>query len=182
MKDREFFEMCYRQYVREMDRADSLYQHLAIPLLAFPLLAAGIYKFGRTDLLPSLFTRIDVFQFYIATAAGAASLAVAIAYLLRCLYPRTYPALASMKEWQDYREQVLGGTSDPEAPSAPDQPPENEVRTALLEKMNTAEEEWSCINEKRKKQSQSSLYWAGMAVVAIGCQAVFALVIHLQGI
>ena len=106
MSDRDFYELCYEQYKREMDDADAIYKRSSSTLFALPVLFAAFYALGRTDLLPKCFLRVDIFFYYLASVIALFPLAVSVVMLFLAVRPRKkYKSLASMGVWQDWRTQ-----------------------------------------------------------------------------
>ncbi len=71
---RDFYDLCYDQYKLEIDHADQIYQRAGVLLIVLPVLCGAAISVSRIDLLPRLFTRVDLFIYYIAAGATFAFL------------------------------------------------------------------------------------------------------------
>ncbi len=182
---RDFYELCYNQYKQEHADADSLYQKAGILLLVFPLLVTIMVKIGRQDIIRLVFIRIDVFFFYLAIVAGCLTVVGGVAFLFWSIYPRSkYKNIASMDHWLKWRQDYLKWLKDKKEKTES----ENEDATdlALFENINPllaeAQSANSTLNEKRRKAFQRSVLMAAIALIFVGVQAVFYLILKLQGV
>ncbi|GAH37164.1 unnamed protein product, partial [marine sediment metagenome] len=50
----------------ELDEAEKLYQKVGVMLIVLPVLSSLVVKLGRVNLLDQLFSRIDVFIYYLS--------------------------------------------------------------------------------------------------------------------
>ncbi|MFO8013101.1 MAG: hypothetical protein R6X20_07330 [Phycisphaerae bacterium] len=183
MNEREFYDLCYDQYKAEMAEAEGLYHRAGVLLAALPVLGAVAYGLGRVDLLARLLERVDIFLFHCAMATAFAALGVGVYYLIRCVYPRSdYQTLASMEKWQNWRVEFREWLAKKGEADDQDTKTGAEMLRALIPLVAVAQEKNATLNEKRRKQFQKSVRAAAVAIVAIGIQGLFRLILHLQGI
>jgi len=179
---RDFYELCYDQYKLEMKEADGLYQKAGMMLVVIPLLGVIVVKLGRLDIIHLCFTRVDAFFFYLASVLASVFLIVSVWFLLSCIYPRKYKTLASMDFWQKWRDDYQAYLDKVDDSS--EQP--NAIDAAMLQnlcpKLAEAQPVNAAINEKRRQSFRRSIKMAAIALSAIGVQAIFSLILALQGV
>lgn len=181
---RDFYELCYDQYKQEMSESDRIYQRVGVMLVAIPLLGAVTVKLGRIDMLESCFKRVDIFFYYFASLTTIIALAVGVVFLFLCAYPRQYKTLANMDVWYKWREDYKKYLKDKEKGDKSEA--NSELDLALFEnicpRLVEAQPINAEINEKRRKAFQGSIKAMVIAVVAVGFQSLFHLIIIIQGI
>ena len=185
MSSRDFYDLCYDLYKREMDDADVIYQRSSSTLFALPILFASFYALGRTDLLPKCFSRVDIFFYYLASVTAMLPLAVSVVMLFLAVCPcKKYKSLASMGVWQDWRTQYQEyltnrqGNDQSQDPSALDAAMIENICPRLAE----AQTNNAPINEKRRGYLRSSVLWAAVGMIGIGLQAILYFILKIQGI
>jgi len=180
---RDFYQLCYEQYKQEMLEADGLYQKAGVMLVVLPLLGAAEGALGRLDILKLCFTRVDVFFFYAASLATVLALAISTALLFFCICPRRYKTLASMDVWHKWREDYQGylnktdRNGDVKAPALDDA-----MVMSLCNRLTEAQPANAEINETRRKAFGRSVKTAAIALAAVGVQALFYVILKLQGV
>ena len=181
---RDFYELCNDQYKREMSEADSLYQRASIMFLVLPFLATVLSALARIDILPRCFTRVDIFLYYLAALVGIIFLVISVWFLFLCIYPRGYKTLANMDAWHEWRtkyEEHLKNEGDGNSGSDP-----NALDEAMFEnlcpRLVEAQPGNAKINETRRKAFRRSILMAGIALIAVGVQALFHLILKVQGV
>lgn len=179
-----FFDLCYDQYKEEMREADRLYQKAGVMLVVIPLLCAVTVKLGRIDILNLTFTRIDAFLYYLGSLGALLALATSAVFLLLCVFPRTYKRRASMDVWEQWRD-AYGEYLNEREQSAEsdggvvlDSDTLENLRKRLVEALSRNES----INEKRRKAFKWSVMMAAIALAAVALQALFALLLRVQGV
>ena len=179
---RDFYELCYDQYKQEMNEADSLYQRASVMLAVIPLLGAIMVKLSRFDILDRCFIRVDAFLFYLAFVVATIALAVSTVFLFLYVYPRRYKTLASMDVWEKWREdyqKYLDAQKDGAGGSISlDEAMFRNICPRLAEAQPINAE----INEKRRKAFKRSVLWAAIGLAAVGVQALFHLILRVQGV
>jgi len=180
---RDFYELCYDQYKQEMSEAEGLYQKAGVILVVLPLLGAIMVTLGRLDILNLCFIRVDAFLFYLAFFATTLALAASTLFLFLCVYPRKYKTLANMDVWQQWRENYQKYLREKEEnpgedPSALDAA----MFVNLCQRLTEAQPINAKINEKRRMQFKRSVLWAAIAFSAVGVEALFHLILKLQGV
>jgi len=181
MNEREFYKLCYDRYKHEQNQADYIYQRAGILLPSLPLLGAVAYKLGQSKLLTQTFTRVDTFVYVLATTGAFACLSVSVVFLILCIYPRRYESLPPMKQWEnwrkDYRKKLAGSGEEPD---------EEKIGKRCLafmkDKVVDAENDYCRLNEIRRKHFRRAILWAALAIGAIAVQALFHMLLHVQGI
>lgn len=181
---KDFYDLCYDQYKREMDEADRIYQKAGIMLVAIPLLSTIAITLGRIDIVKSSFVRIDIFIYYLALLVAIVSLAFSVYFLFKCIYPCQYATLANMNVWhkwrEDYQNYLKNGKESDKANNF------TESDLAMLRNICTrlveAQPKNAEINERRRKAFQLSVMASGIALVAIAVQAFFYLILKIQGV
>jgi len=179
---RDFYELCYDQYKLEMADADALYQKTGVMLVVVSLLGTVIAKISRIDVFDLIFLRVDVFIFYFSTLSGLVLLGSSIYFLFRLAYPGKYQTLDSMGAWQEWRiqyEEYLKKSKDTgNSPTDLD----DAMFVNLCPRLAEAQPINAKLNEKRRKKFQYSVKMAALSLIAIAIQALFALLLALQGI
>ena len=180
--NKDFFDICYDQYNQEMMEADRIYQKAGVMLLVLPLFSTALVKLGRIDLIVSCFTRVDIFLYYFfSLVAGLAIVASAI-FIFLCVYPRKYETLATMNVWEEWREKYRGYLDKNKDHKASNDTLDKETIAYLHSRLVEAQPVNAQINEKRRKAFQRSVLLAAIALTAIGFQALFYLVLKIQGV
>ena len=182
---RNFYELCYDQYKLEMAEANSLYQKAGVMLVVLSLLGTIIVSLGRIDLVDLCFKRIDVFLFYFASVVAITLLSLSVIYLIQLSYPRSeYKTLKSMDAWQNWRSQYFDYEKDSKTEGADAEVAsvDDEMFKQLCSRMAEAQAINSVINEKRRKKFQMSIKLSVISLLAIAIQALFGLILNLQGI
>ena len=174
----EFYKFCYDQYKIELDEAEKLYQKIGIMLIVLPVLASVIVKLGRVYLFGLLFTRIDVFIYYLASCASLLLVGVSIGYAISCVYPRKYKRLENLQEWQEWKEKYEKYIKDADKKETIDEA----MMRDICPRLAGAQTKNAPINEKRRQYFQKSVRAASIATVPIGIQAVFYLLLKIQGV
>jgi len=182
MNEREFYEVCYDRYKHEQSQADAIYQRAGILLPSLPILGAVAYGLGRADLLVRTFTRVDIFLYVLAAGSAFACLAVSIVFLYLCILPRRdYKSLPPMREWDNWRKDYRKKFADKGA-----QPDEDKIGIHCLEflkdKIVDAENAYARLNEIRREHFRRAMLWTALGIGAVAFQAMFYMLLHLQGI
>jgi len=180
---RDFYELCYDQYKLEMAEAGTLYQRAGLMLVLISLIGSLMAGLGRLDLLDRLFVRVDVFVFYSAFAAASVALVVCAVFVFLFVCPRSdYKTLAGMDVWRNWRkeyEEILEKREQSDKKG-------DTVDLAMFEnicpRLAEAQPINARINEKRRKAFQRSVKTAAVALAATGIQALFALILKIQGV
>jgi hypothetical protein len=182
---RDFYELCYDQYKQEMADADNLYQKAGVMLVIVSLLGTIIVALGRTDIIAQCFVRVDVFLFYLWTFLALIPLATSVLFLVLLSYPRSdYRTLQSINAWHDWRsqyEEYLKQSEPKEGVEIPDNVDKTMFSNLCL-RLVEAQPINAKINEKRRKMFQKSMLMAALSLIAISFQALFALILNIQGI
>jgi len=176
---KDFYELCYRQYEFEMKETDQIYQRVSFVLVFLSLLGAIVYKLGRIDIFNQIFTRVDVFLYYLSVLVGVLTVGASVVFGVLFVLPRKgkYKTIASMKLWQKWRDDYdkylkESGSED------------EEVNTALLreitEKLAEAQANNAPINERRRQYFYRCVLMASLATVPISMQAFLYLLLKFQ--
>ncbi|MCX6833750.1 MAG: hypothetical protein NTW07_01220 [candidate division Zixibacteria bacterium] len=183
MDERGFYELCLGEYRFEKTEAGALYSRAGVLLTALSLLGALCYALSRLDLVPRLFERVDIFLYYSAIITCLLSLAISAFYLYGCILPRAYPSLASMKEWQAWRDKFRKTLTEcgKETTGELDLAVSREMLSLVIPLLAVAQAGCSALNERRRKHFQRAVFVLLFALIALGFQALFLLLIHLIG-
>jgi hypothetical protein len=181
---KDFYDLCYDQYRQEMNEADTLYQKAGVMLVALPVLAGAIVYVGRIDLINLALTRVDSFLYHAAAVVGMLAIGVSVVHLFLCIYPKQYKTLASMNVWHAWREeyQAYLKSKKKDAKDDPTEPLDEATIKELCSRLVEAQPANAQINEKRRIHFQKSVLMAGIASIAIGFQALFYLLLQIQGV
>jgi hypothetical protein len=179
---KEFYKLCYNQYKQEMAEAEGLYQKAGLMLVLIPLLGSAMVTLGRIDLLAKMFTRVDTFVFYLAFAIAALALVVSTVFVFLFVCPRRkYKTLAGMDVWQTWRQEYQDFLAKQE-----DRSDEGGLDLALFEnitpRLAEAQPINAALNEKRRKYFRRSVVAAAVALPAVGVEALFHLILKVQGV
>ena len=181
---REFYELCYDQYSREMEEADRMYQKAGVMLVAIPLLGMVTVALGRMDILRFCLNRADIFLFYLASIVAILSLTISVVFLILFIYPRKYATLGSMDLWHQWRDDYRKYLKSREASDKVDCIAELDL--ALLDnvclRIVEAQPVNSDINETRREAFKKTIIAVAISLVAIGFQALFYLILKVQGV
>jgi len=175
---RDFYELCYDQYKTELDEADKLYQKVGVMLIVLPVLSSVVVKLGRVDLFGQLFTRVDVFIYYLASCLSLLLIAVSIVFTILCAYPRKYKRIGDLVGWQDWKERYEKYIKEIKANETVGEVMMKDICPRLAD----AQTKNAPINEKRRKYFQKSVLTASLATASIAIQALFYLFLKIQGV
>lgn len=111
MKDTEFLDFCYQEYLHELGEVDHLYQRCAILLTADIVLAGAVFALSRRDLMAYFGGRFDVSIYYLLLLVVLGLLGVAIFQLVRTVRPSKYERVnsAAISQWRHAYAQGLRG-------------------------------------------------------------------------
>lgn len=181
---KEFYELCYRQYEYELNETDQLYQRLSFVLVILSLLGTIIYKLGRIDIFNQLFTRVDVFLYYVCIVSCLLCLVCSTTFAILFAIPRKrkYKTIASMNLWQkwlnDYHEYIEHIKKSDITNEKIGDALFHEITSKLAEAQSIN----APINEKRRQYFYYSILIATTGFIAVFIQAFFYLLLKLQGI
>ncbi|MFA6175036.1 MAG: hypothetical protein WC765_00485 [Phycisphaerae bacterium] len=176
-----FYELCYRQYEFEMKETDQIYQRVSFVLVFLSLLGTMIFKLGRIDIFKQIFIRVDIFLYYLFILVSVLLLASSVVFGILFILPRKgkYKTIASMNLWQKWRNDY-----DEYLKQSGDQ--SEKLDDALLheitDKFAEAQTINAPINEKRRQYFYRCVLMAALAIIPVSLQALFYLLLRLQGI
>ncbi|QDU71075.1 hypothetical protein [Mucisphaera calidilacus] len=179
---RDFYELCYDQYKQEMAEADGLYQKAAVMLGVIPLLGAVMVAIGRVDIVNLCSVRVDVFIFYFAFLVATAALVVSVVFLFKCVCPQKYKTLASMDMWQKWRDDYQRWLDEQDDEWKETTSLDDALFPCICTRLAEAQAINAKINENRRKAFKRSVQLAAIALAAIAMQALFGLLMTLQGV
>ena len=183
MDDKDFYQLCYEQYRAEMTEAHFIYQRAAVLLTSLPILSAAAYALGRTDLLARMFERVDLLLYHVALGLAFLFIATSTYYLVRSVSPRKdYRTLASMKKWKKWRTELKDCLAKEHQGQECETLVSKETLRSLIGLLSEAQTKNEQLNEVRRKQFGCSIKIAGWAIAAVGVEAFFRLILHIQGI
>ncbi len=154
---------------------DQIYQRASVVLILLPLLGVLTYNLGRIDILTQLFTRIDVFLYYLFTLMAYLFLGCSVVFAIFFTLPRKekYKGMRFMKVWlRKYKHQCLtqrGGQKN-----------EDVIFYKITKELTEIQANNEPINEKRRGYFHLCLLMASLAIGAIGLQAIFLLIIKIK--
>jgi hypothetical protein len=176
-----FYELCYRQYEFEMKETDQIYQRVSFVLVFLSLLGTIIFKLGKTDIFKQIFTRVDVFLYYLFIGVAIILLYSSVIFGILFILPRKgkYKTIASMNMWQkwrnDYSEYLKQSGEQ-----------EEKLDDALLheitDKFAEAQANNAPINERRRQYFYRCVLMAALGIIPVSLQAFLYLLLKLQGI
>ena len=178
----DFFTLCYDQYKQEMNDADLLYQRVSFMFVVIPVLGTLTVKLGRIDILNLAFIRCDVFAFYLFTVIAAIFLTVSVIFLVMTVYPRGYKTLANIDAWSSWRDDYLKYLSETEKSNGIDDSEETALIKNIEKRLVESQPINANINERRRKAFKKTILFSSIALSALGIQAIFYLVLKIQGI
>ncbi len=179
---RDFYELCYDQYKQEMNEAEGLYQKAGVMLVVLPLLGAIMVSLGRVDILELCLTRVDVCLFYLALVVSCTALVASVVFLFLCVYPRKYGTLASMGVWQKWREDYQKYLNSKDKAAAEADSLDLAMFENICPRLAEAQPINAAINEKRRRAFKRSVEMGAIALASIGIEALFGLILRLQGV
>lgn len=178
---KEFFELCYRQYEFEMKETNQIYQKVSIVLVFLSILGTLIYNLGRIDIFTQLFSRVDVFLYYLFIMISLLLLGVSVFFAVLFILPRKkkYMTITSMKLWQKWRNdyalyQKQTGSESEEMGIA--------FFQEITDKLVEAQANNAPLNEERRQHFYRCVLIASIAVIPVSLQALFYFLIKLQGV
>jgi len=182
--ERDFYELCYKQYTREMDTCESIFHRSGTVLTAVPVIGAVLYSLGRSEVIPKAFVRVDTFLYCVFALIAWLALAACITFLIRAIILRAYPALAPMKKWHDwteeYRKRFPNGGNGLSADGR--DIIGAELIRSLIPLLADAQTKCAETNEKRRRLLQRAIIAAAVAIACIGPVALLHVLLHLQGV
>ena len=175
MNEREFYEVCYDRFKHEQSQADAIYQRASILLVSLPILGAGAYKLAQAALLSQ--TSASKLLFYALSGASAVCLAASGVFFALSVCPRRYESLPPMKKWKEWRDAFRGRFASSDA-----EPDEKKIGAEcvakMIEKIVDAEYDYYTKNEIRRRHFRRSILCATFAMVGIGIEAFFHVLLH----
>jgi len=175
--NRDFYELCYRQYKHELEKAEGLYLKTGVMLVIIPLLGTMMVALGRMDVFLHCFTCsefprclacVAAFLFVLAFVCAIVVLVNSIYHLYQCVHPRRYIAIPDMDMWLEWREEQRNEGEN-----------ESNIETATFEllchKLADAQSHNVKINQQRFEAFMLSLKRAAIALIVIGVSALFCL-------
>jgi uncharacterized membrane protein YcjF (UPF0283 family) len=176
---KDFYELCYDQYKIELEEAEKLYQKVSILFLLIPVLASVSVTIGTIDLISDVFERVDIFLYYFSFLFTWSMLCISIGYSIFCVIPRKgYLRIGDMEQWQDWRDKYEKFLKESEGTGTADEALIRDICPKLAE----AQTKNAPMNEKRRAYFRKAVFWACLSIIPIGVQALFYLLLKLQGI
>lgn len=178
---KDFYELCYRQYEFENKETDQIYQRVSFVLVFLSLLGTLVYKLGRIDIFDQLFIRIDVFLYYMFILIELICLVMSVTFGILFVLPRKsqYKTIASMNLWQkwrnDYKEYLKQTGEQAEKL-------DEALLCEITDKLAEAQANNAPINEKRRQYFYRCVLMAALGIIPLSLQALFYLLLKLQGI
>jgi hypothetical protein len=178
---KDFYELCYRQYEFEMKETDQIYQRVSFVLVFLSLLGTIIVKLGRIDIFGQMFTRVDIFLYYLFIVVAFLCLASSVTFGILFILPRKgkYKTIASMNLWQkwrkDYKEYL-------EKSGNQDEKTDDALLHEITDKLAEAQANNAPINEKRRQYFYRCVLMSSLGIIPVSMQALFYLLLKLQGI
>lgn len=112
------YRLCYEHLSEQNRRRDHFLTRGGLLLTAIVILAGAGMSVGRLDLLAQMFIRVDVFLFYAFEGVVWIGIVVALALMIRMLWPMWYAVLPSMTgflQWRDdYAKQLRDASYAPD--------------------------------------------------------------------
>jgi hypothetical protein len=167
-----------------MSEAGRLYQRASLMLLVFPLLGTILVTVGRLDILSVCFVRVDAFMFYLFFAVGMCALVTGLVFLFLCVYPRQYKTLANMDVWKNWRDDYRKYLEEKDEPAEAERACalDAAMLANLCPRLAEAQPINAEINERRRKAFKRSIQMGAVALGAVGVQALFAVILRIQGV
>jgi hypothetical protein len=177
-----FYDLCYDQYKFEMTETNQIYQRVSFVLVLLSLLGSIIYKLGRIDIFALMFIRVDVFLYYLSILVAILLLAASVFYAILFALPRKsiYKNLASMDLWHKWRknyEDYLNKKGDTEGDTVDDA-----MLRVITPKLAEAQANNAPINEKRRRYFHWCVLMGSLSIIPVSMQALFYLLLKLQGV
>ena len=173
---KQFYELCYDQYLRELKDSDNLYQRVGFLVIVIPVLVASTAKLGRLDIVNLCLTRPDVFLFYLSSVTAAFFIVFSALFLTLCAWPRRYKTLANMDVWHKWYNKYHTFLKD----ECITEEQANTLEIAFFEnvcpQLAEAQPINADINERRRKSFKRSIQMIAFALAAILLQAFMSLV------
>jgi len=155
---------------------DQLYQRAGVVLILLPLLGVLTYNLGRIDILNQVFTRIDVFLYYLFTFISYLCLGCSVVFAILFILPRKeqYKGMHFMKGWlRKYKYQHLKNRGKK-------QKSKNVIFYKITKELAKIQANNESINEKRRRHLYRCFLMASFAITVIGLQAILLFMIKVQ--
>jgi hypothetical protein len=177
MDDKEFLNICYDQHKAELGQCDSFYQRAGFVLTAQTIVGGAVMALGNAGAIGQLFTRIDVFLYYFSAGLSIIGVLASVLYLFKGVCPRSYPNLATMAQWKNWRQEcqatTIGGSGTPACDA---------VVKSLTDKICEAQEQNAVTNEKRRKAFRNAIVLVGVALCLMCSEGLFRFILQVEGI
>ena len=120
------------------------------------------------------------FLYYVFTLSSFSCLAVSTYFAVRFSLPRKgkYETLAGMDAWQKWEKDYKAYLENTKQNNSSGDVLLSEITTKLAE----AQAKNSPINEERRQYFHKCVFMAAIGMISVACQAVFYLILKLQGI
>jgi hypothetical protein len=178
---KDFYQLCYDQYKFDMAETDQIYQRVSFVLIILSLLGSMIYKLGRIDIFGLMFTRVDVFIYYFSIFLANLLFAASIVFGFLFVLPRRkkYKDLALMDVWRKWREDYDNYLKKKDNPN---ETVDDAMLREITRKLAEIQANNAPINERRRQYFHWCVLMALLSFVPVALQALFYLLLRLQGV
>jgi hypothetical protein len=176
MDDKEFLKFCYDEHKAELGQCDAIYQRAGFVLTAQTIVGGAVIALGNAGAFGQVFTRIDVFLYYISGGLSLVGVLVSVFFLFRGVCPRRYPNLAPMTQWKKWKEECQGTSNDGSGTTACDG-----VVKSMTDRICEAQEVNARTNENRRKSYRNAIVAIGVALFLMCAQGLFRFILQVEG-
>ena len=184
MDDKEFFDFAYEEYKAELALAYSLHQRAGILLTAIVIVGGAAAAIARIELLGQTAPQWRVLCLHLATLFVVASLIAGVVFLFVTTLPRDYPKLGKAFFWCQWRQRYRAMLVDDD----PDDDQRNQsalasaTLEAILQQVADAQTTAAWMNQKRLRSFYNGVCCLSVAVIGLGIEGLFAVLLKMKGV
>ncbi|MBL9148645.1 MAG: hypothetical protein JNM94_08130 [Phycisphaerae bacterium] len=183
MESDKYLEFVYREYQARSEETEGYFQRYQLAIGGIALLGGLSAFLTRLDFLRLIWLRIDVFLYYLATAAVALMLLLATVAVSASVWPRVFQRLNRLSDWNawrsNYRKLVSDSQFGIEHPDKIDAIVDRETSGALIDRLIEACDQNARVNRAKLRACHYSTYCLVAAIVFIAAQSLMRCVLFL---
>lgn len=180
MDQKELFDFIHTEYRSAHETSNVIYARASFLLTAQVVLATAAIALGRHDLAGRVFERVDVFLFHGFIVAAFVFLAIGVFRMVQSVNPRKYEKLKDFAAWREWIR-AIEAQPDDENPGKKQNKAEKQ-REGFLLRLIEATDKANEYNEQRLGQLARSIRATALALAMLAGEALFALVLAMQGV
>lgn len=177
---KELFDFIHTEYRAAHETSNVIYARAGFLLTAQVVLATAAIAIGRHDLAGRMFERVDAFLFHAFIVATFVFLAIGVYRMVQSVNPRKYEKLKDFAAWREWIR-AIDAQPDEDDPGKKRSKAEKQ-REGFLLRLVEATDKNNSINEQRLGQMARSIRVTALALAMLVGEALFALILNIQGI